>query len=82
MKVAKFWVVYLLGEFNGPAQSSHLSEEGADAEAEQLALKHPGDTLVVLEAKRACSVKGPAVWVDCGADAESEKGAEHVISDE
>ncbi len=66
MKVAKFWVVYLLGEFSAPAQSSHLSEEAADDEAARLALKHPGDTFVVLEAKRACSVKGPAVWVDCG----------------
>lgn len=45
----KFWMVYRLGHNQGP-EKQHVSEEAARFEAKRLAVKHPGETFVVLEA--------------------------------
>ncbi len=66
--VKKFWLVHRMG--CTPLPREHHTLESACYEAGQLAVKHPGESFVVLESKRACSVEGPALWVDCGAEAQ------------
>lgn len=54
--VRRFWMV----KGNGPTSAEHYSREAAEDEAHRLALKHPGQRFVVLEAVGGCVA---ASWV-------------------